>query len=61
MQPHYSSTLSSLLLLYPAVYYPVIVMLTAYGFVVLREQLRAPATSTEEPEWEEIPAEVAEP
>ncbi len=65
--------LASILVLYPAVYYishasmryrhvvdPLIVMLTAFGVVALRERVQVPAKA-EEPEWEEIPAEVAEP
>jgi 4-amino-4-deoxy-L-arabinose transferase-like glycosyltransferase len=65
--------LASILVLYPAVYYishasmryrhvvdPLIVMLTAFGVVALRERAQVPAKA-EEPEWEEIPAEVAEP
>jgi hypothetical protein len=66
--------LASILLLYPAVYYishssmryrhvidPMIVMLTAFGVAAVRERVRVPAKTTEEPVWEEVPMEVAEP
>jgi 4-amino-4-deoxy-L-arabinose transferase-like glycosyltransferase len=65
---------ASILALYPVVYYlaevdmryryvidPMIVMSAAFGIVVLRERVRAPAIQKqEEPEWERIPAEIGE-